>query len=382
MQELSNADHLLLFGFLFCVFGYFAFIPENKINRNYWKYALFPIIAYTVIVGMRYGWGNDYMFYKWRYEFPFAYGREDFGFGTLNKFLNSIGFDFVGGFMTYSFIFVVASYLLISSFRENKYMIAFLVPCTIMQTTFTIRQSVAEAFILVSLYFFNKKKYIWFIAFAIVAYSMHKAAIFMLIFIIPLYFLVKKPFSIKTTIPLFIFAVIFEKVMEPYMEAAFGTIIPLLNFQQGSYMEGYVVQEDDWFGAESFNENFRAGLFTQIVSSAMELGTIFVGYKALHVKYNRFLNAIYNAVVIGLILRRLFIVIEIPRRLVDPFYLLCFIIIGYALYYVKSYIRERDSIWTHLSLSFIIFFTILHIGKFLIASPTYKFVWDTNYLLF
>lgn len=174
-MELSNVDHFLLFGILFCIFGYFALIPQSKINKHYWAYAIFPIIAYSLIVGMRYGWGPDYLFYKWRFEHPFGYGREDYGFGTLNEILNSIGFNYVGGFITYSFIFVVASYLLISSFKENKYMIAFLVPSTIMISAFIIRQSVAEAFIMISLFFFNKKKYLWAIAFAIVAASMHKA---------------------------------------------------------------------------------------------------------------------------------------------------------------------------------------------------------------
>jgi len=375
-MELSNVDHFLLFGILFCIFGYFALIPQSKINKHYWAYAIFPIIAYSLIVGMRYGWGNDYLFYKWRYEKPFAYGKEDYGFGTLNVILNSLGFDFVGGFITYSLVFVVAAYLLMSSFKENKYMIAFLVPCTIMQTTFTIRQSVAEAFILISLYFFHNKKYMWFVLFVLVASSMHKASLFMLILIIPMYFFIKKPLSLKITIPFFIFAAVFEKPLEPYMVSFFDIVIPFLSFQQGSYMDSYVLQADDWFGIDSFNEDFRAGLFTQIISSAMEASTIYVGSKALQYKYNKFLNAIYNAVVVGLILRRFFIVIEIPRRMVDPLYMLCFLIIGYAFFYGKNICKGKGQIWAYLSFLCIILFTLLHVGKFLVASPSYIFVWD------
>lgn len=375
-MALSNADHFLLFSILFCIFGYFVLIPQSKINRHYWAYALFPIVLYSLIVGMRYGWGPDYMFYKWRFEHPFAYGREDFGFGTLNEILNSIGFDYVGGFITYSFIFIVASYLLISSFRENKYMIAFLVPSTIMISAFTIRQSVAEAFIMIALFFFEKKKYIWVIIFVVIAGSMHKAAIFMLLVIVPLYYIVKKPFSIKLTIPIFLFVAVFEQSLEAYIISFFDLIIPFISFQQGSYMEAYVEQADNWFGAAAMNDDYRAGFFTFITAVSMEAGIIYVGYRAVHYKYNKFFNAIYNAVIIGMILRRLFIVIEIPRRLVDPLYMLNFIIIGYALYYVGSYDKEKGRLWVYLSFGAIILFTILHAGKFLLASPTYKFIWD------
>lgn len=376
-MELSNVDHFLLFGILFCIFGYFALIPQSKINKHYWAYAIFPIIAYSLIVGMRYGWGPDYLFYKWRFEHPFGYGREDYGFGTLNEILNSIGFNYVGGFITYSFIFVVASYLLISSFKENKYMIAFLVPSTIMISAFIIRQSVAEAFIMISLFFFNKKKYLWAIAFAIVAASMHKAALFMLVVIIPFYYFIKRPFPLKFTIPLFFIAAIFEKALEPYIISFFDLVIPFISFQQGTYMEAYVEQADDWFGAAAMNDDFRAGFFTFITAISMEASVIYVGAKALHYKYNRFYNAIYNSVVIGMILRRLFIVIEIPRRLVDPLYMLNFIIIGYALYYAKGcYKGKVQQLWVYLSFIAIFLFTILHIGKFLIVSPTYKFIWD------
>ena len=67
-------DFLISFIILFIsliVYGRYVFqnrrLSSTK-RKIYWKYSLFPLILYTLIEGLRYGRGRDYLWYKYQYE--------------------------------------------------------------------------------------------------------------------------------------------------------------------------------------------------------------------------------------------------------------------------------------------------------------------------
>ena len=99
---MSEIDHLILFSYLFFVFIEISKYSQNYVNLHFWKWASVPIISYVLIIGMRYGWGADYLWYKYRFEHPDYYGNESPGFYTLNKIMRGLGFNYVMAYITYS----------------------------------------------------------------------------------------------------------------------------------------------------------------------------------------------------------------------------------------------------------------------------------------
>ena len=87
---MSTFDHIFFFTLLFSVFFTITRADQRNLNKNYWNYLLLPILLYVIIIGCRYGWGNDYFWYKFRIENPNAYDEEEIGFKIINLFFKSI----------------------------------------------------------------------------------------------------------------------------------------------------------------------------------------------------------------------------------------------------------------------------------------------------
>lgn len=81
---------------------------------------LLPIILYVITVGCRYGWGNDYLWYKFRIENPNAYAEEEIGFKLINLLFKWLGINYVGVYMIYSFIFILSGLILIKDYKANN----------------------------------------------------------------------------------------------------------------------------------------------------------------------------------------------------------------------------------------------------------------------
>ena len=60
---------------------------SNK--KNYWKYAKWPVIAFTLILGLRLNRGHDYIHYMQVYLYDLE--KEQVVFTTFNHFLKGLG---------------------------------------------------------------------------------------------------------------------------------------------------------------------------------------------------------------------------------------------------------------------------------------------------
>lgn len=132
---MSIIDHILLFTLLFAIFFAITRIPQKQINAHYWCILLIPIVCYSLILGCRYGWGNDYLWYKYRIEYPFRYDDEDWGFGSINLLLKNIGFNYVCVYILYSLVFILGAFTFIRDYANNKYLLAFFLPATLLLST-------------------------------------------------------------------------------------------------------------------------------------------------------------------------------------------------------------------------------------------------------
>lgn len=380
---MSNIDHIIFFLFLFIVFYFITRLPQKYINENFWKIAIFPIIGYSFILGCRYGWGNDYFWYKFRIENPYAYDDEEIGFRLINVFLNYIGFNYVATFVVYSFIFIFLGFIFIKDYKYNKYMIALFLPATLILETFTIRQSLSTSFIFLALHFIYNKKYIHtFISISIV-FFVHGGNITvllpLLISLLISKYLTKEPISWKITIPIYILFSLFSKQFEQYAFSIINDVTSSISLD--NRFQSYIDNSDFWFSSEGSEDKYKQSTLTLTLSMLFHISIIYLCNKMIIKKNDGTYHVvfIYNCIVISLLLLRLFFTYEILRRIAETIFQFYFVPLGYALFIyhnTKIKLTNIESLFCRLSISCIYTYIILFFGRFILQSPTYKFIWN------
>lgn len=373
---MSIIDHIILFAFLFALFFFITRLPQKYINQFFWQIMIFVIITYSVITGCRYGWGNDYLWYKLRFENPEYYEDENIGFKILNLTMNRVGLNYVGAFIIYSLIYITTAFVLIKDYKGNKFMLALFLPATLLQNTFTIRQSVAHGFVFLAMHYLNKRKWEYVILMTALAYTIHPAAILLIIPVIPLYLFVKKPIPLKYSIPIYIVTALSVDFFNAQITSTFSNYLPHLTL--GNKFDNYL-QNERWYNEDGVEEQFNQSTLTLILSMAFHIGILYLSYIALKYRPNKTVLCYYNTVVIGLISLRVFWNFEIFRRIVTPYTILYFIPLGYALYFYKFSIRnlgKRKSTCCKIALYSVLGYLILFYGRFILQSPNYIFFWN------
>lgn len=385
---MSQIDHIFLFIFLFLLFFYWG---KNYYNIGstfqFWVAASIPIIAFSLIVGSRYGWGVDYLWYKFRLDNAYTFPEEQLGFKFLNITIRDLGLEYVGGFIIYSLIFVTSVFVLIRGFgKSSKYMYAFVIPSTLIFITGIIRQGVAMSFVLLTIHFLNRKNWMAIILCIVIGASIHFAVLISITLIIVFYIFFKRPVHWMITIPLYIFfAFLFDVSKVGFISSFIQNISVWGNFQ------GYIDNSDRWFGEDAADDKFQQGFFALFTSSIYHVAVIYLGYWALKLRKNRSVGYIYNLVIFGYVFLRAVFLFEILKRFAKPLVILDFIIMGYILYVFIDYLellrgRKRLIIQrfvSHkkldvqfkilISASFIYLF--MYWGRFIFLNPTSVFFW-------
>lgn len=373
---MSNLDHIFLYTILFFVFFVITKFKQAFINKHFWKIVIIPIILYSIILGCRYGWGNDYLFYKKRFEDPFAYKEENVGFQFLNLLLHKFEFNYIGAYITYSVMYIVTGYILIKDYKENKYMLALFLPATLLQSTYTIRQSVAHCFIFLALYFFNHRKWSYSILMTAIAYSIHPVAILVPILILPLFLFLKRSIPWKISIPIYIIVSLSTNKLNTFFTSFFDHYLP--QFTLNNKFNNYL-QNERWYSVSAIQDNWTQGNLTLILSMFFHISIIYLGAISLNHKLKKNILYFYNIVVIGLVLTRCFWTLEIFRRIFESFVLLYFIPLGYSLYFLNHYRKQLSYLEKRLSMVAIICiitYLLLYYGRFILQSPRYIFFWN------
>lgn len=373
---MSSLDHAFLYTLLFVVFFVFTQFRQSFLNRHYWQIVAIPIILYSLILGCRYGWGNDYLWYKLRFERPFFYKEEDFGFRTLNLSLSELGLNYIGAYITYSLIYIATAFVLIKDYKENKYMLTLFLPATVMQSTFTIRQSVAHSFVFLAFYFLSRKKWSYIAFMLLITYSIHPAALLLTV-PIALFFLLKaKAIPWQVSIPVYIIASLLTEFLSSQITSIATQYLPMLSLS--NKFDNYV-QNEYWFNENAIQEEWKQGTLTLILSMAFHISIFYIGYIALKYRPKQKVIYFYNTIVIGFIMQRLFWTFEIFRRIATPFTILYFIPLGYAFFFLRHNIKRLPLLERNLciiAITFILMYLVLFFGRFILQSPTYDFFWN------
>lgn len=338
-----NIEHFLLFTILFGLSYVLTMKPQKDYEKNFWGTAAFFIIAYTIIVGLRYGWGHDYFRYENSYnmqEFN-HYKNYDIAYWGLFEIEKALGLSFSESLMLSTLLIICSYFYLVKAMKGDRYMLMLFLPATITITTYAMRQFQAIAYINIAagLLLFSdnlllrKKISITISAILLLlAYHTHAASILYAAPFIAFIFLKKiGALPYKTTIIAYIGCIVFSSIIN----AIFSEYIINLaqNLVVTDHLQGYVDQiEGRVLGDDAVDEATYgySGAF-QIFHYIGYIALLYVTGRALKIAPNKNVTIIYNIVVIATLLQEVFFLQEIMLRLITPFFVLYFIPLGYAI---------------------------------------------------
>jgi len=327
------------------------------------------------------------MGYKYRFEHMSSYPDEQIGFRWLNYFIDSVGLNYVGGYIVYSLIFIVCSFILIRSYgKDSKYMYAFVIPSTLIFISGIIRQGISFSFLLLAIYFLNKRKWAGVVISIVVGVSIHSSILIPFGIILACFFLLKKPIHWLISIPLYIF---FAYLFDVSKVGIISNYIQYVSLD--SKFQSYIDNSDRWFGADAVDDKFEQSIFALTMSSLYYISIIYLGYHALKIRYKGNIAYLYNSAVIGFIFLRAVFLFEILKRFAQPLVMLHFIPLGYILYIFLDYFgflrgklaRQRSSVsvsfkpYQKFLLICIFLYLIFFWGRFIFQNPEAMFFWNS-----
>ena len=377
---MSNIDHIVLFSLLFGLFFKVVKMPQAKLEKNYWLVLSPLIISYILIIGLRYGWGNDWWGYRASYSTPALEREGERGFAIINWFLQSIGANYTIATIVYTIIFLFGSLFFIKGYRNNKYMLALFLPATLLFNTAMIRQAIAFAFMFIALRFLNEKNYKYAILFGFIMLNIHSSTLIFAGVAIGFYFLqiiYKKPLSIKVTIPLYLVCVLLDQNIGHYIGNNLSVFMSTLDVSDN--FKGYTEHANVWFGIDALNEAYKQSTLALILNTLSDIGMFCIGFFILSKYPNQKVIYLYNTATFGAILLRAGLQIELLHRMGQSLQLFYFIPLGYAfylLYTIKIRLSAQKNSICRISTIFFLIFTILYYGRFILMNLRGSFIWN------
>lgn len=375
---MSNIDHILLFIFLFTVFYCITLNKQININKNFWKYNSIPIIVYSIILGCRYGWGNDFLWYKFRFEHPFRYEDESIGFRFVNLTIANLGLNYTVAFIIYSLTFIIGVFILLRFYKHNKYMLCLFLPATLLFSTATIRESFAASFAYIAYYFLFKKNYLGMALSLLCMNTIHSAPLLTFSLVTIIYLFNNRLLSIKYSIPLYIIIFFFSSKIENYIIEPLNNVLSLITLE--NKYQGYIEEADYWFSEEGKNSIYKQSTFTASLMFLFHISIIYIGYLGLKIRDNKYVRCFYHTVIIGFYLLNIFFELEILRRIAESLVQMYFIPVGYSISIISklkhNILPNKLFLYYKFALAFFIIYLILYFGRFIFLSPSFKFFWN------
>ena len=378
-----NIEHFILFSLLFALSFLMTQTTQKNYEKNFWGTAALFIISYTLIVGLRYGWGHDYVRYEFSYNMlEYDYSKDyDIAYWGLNKLEKSLGISFAGSVVISTLLIIISYFYIVKAMKGNKYMLMCFLPATLLYTTYAMRQFHAIAYIniAIALILFDdnllkskRTNILKSILLIFLAYHTHSGSIaYAIPFVIFLF--IKKIGSIpyKITIPAYICTIIFSEIVESFFNETFLSLFQTLTVS--NHLQGYIDTADSrLFGASSVDDaTFSHGGLYQLIHYTGYICLLYITNRALEIRPNKSVTIIYNIVAVAILLQQIFFAQEIMRRIIDPFVILYFIPLGYAIYIYMLYKKQRFK-------SYLFYGCCIAVALLPIYYPMYKFLISFN----
>lgn len=346
-------------------------------NKHYWRYAIWPTIMFTLVLGLRLNRGNDYIHYMQVYLFDLE--DKQVLFTSFNHFLKSLGTGPHWIFIWYSGAFILGAMFFLKRFREYA---AFVLPLFLIAFThfseYMIRQAFGYSFVFLFLAFMfsdkmSKLKRLFCLLLCFwLSYSIHAVNAITCTVSLVLYYGVKKPFKPIYSIPLYLIATVY---LQNHFD--FSYLSGLLSFigEQNDKFSHYTENSDVWFSNNAMNAMYARNFFVKIFQTLGDCSLMYITYNVLKNNPNIKFQFFYNTFVLGAIFSQCFYTLEILRRMGDIMYWNWAFPLAYFLYNRKRYIcLSRLVEYLSISLLFYCYEYLKYL--FFRTDDMYKFLWD------
>ena len=367
-------DFQSIFIYLF-LFAIMSILACEARRTNTWFPIIIAVLIYSVVFGMRYKVGVDYMGYLNDYKYV-AYSIENIndtyyepGFRFIMVTLSNLKAHFSWFFGVVAFIQLYLVFASVKSFSRIYpfLLITFMFSCVWLTYANGLRQQLAFCIFAFALSYIVKKQWLYYYIAIAISISMHNSA-GLLLLIYPL-LQYKKEWFVNVKLQLILLLIAF--------------IIGNLSFLQNylGLLESYV----SVFGYERyFLDTHEEAIYKPLERKGIGyyvillLNILLVWNSANFKKYFncKYLYYIYNLYFIGLLTRFAFITTLIIQRINYYFYGFVYIVGAFALLYAKD--TNKRLYWFFLMLYLLIFIATLYRCES--NTSLFRFYWQYNIL--
>lgn len=330
--------HILL---VLILISYGKKISNSNVGQ-YWKLAIIPIAAFTVVVGLRWGREVDWNLYYYVYE---DYLK---GFDSNHEILfQAIWRSFAALGLPYYVVIASTAYFLIFSlvyfFKPHKRILYLLLPLTVTMCAGyaenLIRWYMAFSFLLVAMGAYQREKHLRTLFFCVCSVCTHIGMIVMIpIFYVLLNYgkVVLKPF------PAILISFFLSVAFTPEILGKLSFILDL--FSNVDRFAGYATNASDWLtGAGQNIETNRASILKMLLISIPMWFFIWAGYKLCKSDSN--FNKLYNLMVLGIFIKNISNGLELMSRYYQMFIPFICIMFSYVMVYLYRR-RMKNTVYT------------------------------------
>lgn len=377
-------DYVILLSIMFFVFIIASkriTIHNNKKSAKYWELAVIPIIIFSLIEGLRYARGVDYIVYLYKYICaldPFFDDEPLFMF--FNVILKQVGLPYWGAFIAYSLLWIIGVFYFCRQFRYMAYLcIPFALIASIPSMENLVRQFVSLSFVLISLSCLLDRKYIQSVLWAIVSFGFHLSSV-VVVWVIYMVYILKRNecFNLYRVLLLYVFFFFFFELR--YIDSFINTVLSVMSLGNLRFT-GYLEQADRWFTSSAVSEAYERSIVGKLALFLFDSILFIMGNRSIYKEENLVLRGklivIYNLFIVGAIGMQAVMGLEIVRRFFRPLYMLWFVVAGHILYQypLRTKIRLNRIFFMIVFLWGYIILVLFY--KSILLFPSQMFIWDS-----
>lgn len=368
---------LVSFGKLYALQNTIFSVTENRLNvsGSGFKYLVVIMLSFSIMMGLRYDVGTDYLAYQEGYIYNFDVGKGEVIFNWIRELFNRLN-------LHYSIYFGFLAFLNISffvlAFKRDAFILPLLLFFLIVNGDWLfwmngIRQAIAMCIWIYALNFIERKKIWYYLFYCIVAIGFHKSAIILL----PLYPLLKNGKDYFNNINWQLILLVGAFIVQYSFGSFLIQIEPLIEFYQSKLSGGVYNYTMDRFTEEASTEVGGSGVayYFRILLCIV----IIVYSKKLKQFYkSKWFNIIYFLFFLGLLIQNIFplgsIVITRPFRF---FFIFKGIMFAYFVFYL---LKSKSPNYYLFGVSLIIVFVAIFYLNIVNADENshlwYRFYWE------
>lgn len=371
-----KSDYIILYLILcFCTIIFSRKLSRLKDEKSWFLCMLPYILIFSIIEGVRYLRGTDYLNYALRYLYDEEFRINEFIWCTFRELLHLLHCSYWTQYIVFAFCWITGMIYLIQ--KDKKYA-CYVMPIALVFALGSfenlIRQSFAFSFLFVAMSHLLDKKYKYAILFATIAIFIHNAALILVLIIGSIYLI--RNYKIKAIVYVILYLIMIVLAQVHFL--AFITqkaegIIHLLG-NNISFIAFYLTNFDQWLGSDAFMDKYSRGIITLIFSAIFDITVMALSYS--HLKRNHFTDSkllfFYHLFCISNLLLQLSTNYMIIRRIFTMFYMFIAYLIAYIMKNKPS--SKIENIFRFYMLAYVAIFFI----KNILLASNQLFLWNAH----